>query len=103
MEIWFDDEQVARLCSARAEMDSFLGERAGRRLRSRLGMLLAAPTLADVPSDPPDGLKACRVRSGEYSVAIEGEQRLHFRASPSDRVNMDAVQSIEIISIGGRD
>lgn len=103
MEILFDDEQVARLCSVQAEMDAYLGERAAKKLRCRLGMLRAAPTLADVPHAPPDELQACQVRSGEYTVAVTGGRRLRFRALPSDRVSNDAVQSIEIISVGGRD
>jgi proteic killer suppression protein len=85
MEIAFEAERLARLCSTGAALDQKYGTACAKRLRQRLQELEAVESLADMVFGRPHELKGDR--AGEVSVDLVHPLRLIFRptAQPPPR------------------
>lgn len=106
MRISFASKKLCREMSSESEMRRAYGDRA-KRMMMRLGFLKNAPSLADVPSTPPE---RCHPLTGEYeglfAVDVNGNWRLIFRpdhdpvpVNEDGSVNRAAVTQIEIVGV----
>ncbi len=84
MDIFFRNGKLAKVLNAEARLNVEYGLKRARQIRLRMAVLVAAPTLADVPIQPPDRCHQLfkADRKGCFAVDVEHPFRLIF--VPSD-------------------
>lgn len=104
MQISFETERLAKLCSNSAALDRAYGEVCARRIRQRLQELEAVESLADMVFGRPHELRGERV--GQVSVDLVHPLRLIFRPTtqpPPVRtdggLDRSKVKSVTIIQV----
>lgn len=100
LELSFADVQVQDLCSSQSSLARTFGADVARRICCRLAVLLAAPTLAHVPSAPPVGLRRL-ADPGQFAVAIGLTHRLVFDPLPKETKTMSDLTQISRVLILG--
>jgi proteic killer suppression protein len=105
MEITFDNQKLPNLCQQPALAQRKLGKSCSKKLQSRLADLMAARTVRELITGDPHPLKGNR--SGEFSVKLEGGNRLVFIAAnepvpfnPDGSIDWSSVTSVCIVFIG---
>jgi plasmid maintenance system killer protein len=83
MRIEFKTAKLARVFNSFAELQKAYGLERARKMALRMKVLEAAPSLADVPTVPPDRCHELKGdRQGEFAVDIAQPHRIIFR--PTD-------------------
>jgi len=106
MKLSFAGKKLERELTNGAAMARAYGDRA-KRLKLRLDLLAAAPTLSDVPKEPPARLHPLfREWAGHFAVDITGNWRLIFRPNHDPVPTLDtggpdlkAITAIEIVAV----
>ncbi len=108
MEIIFGTSRLAKLLNSEKELTKKYGNIMGRKVMRRMKLMKSAPTLKDVPHQPPESRHALGGnRDGQFAVTIEGKERIIFAPANDplpehDRGGIDItrVTRIEIIEVG---
>ena len=105
MEITFDNQKLQNLCEQPALAQRKLGKSCSKKLQSRLADLMAARTVRELITGDPHPLKGNRL--GEFSVKLEGGNRLLFKSgndpvplNPDESIDWSSVTRICIVFIG---
>ena len=105
MEITFDNQKLQNLCQQPALAQRKLGKSCSKKLQSRLADLMAARTVRELITGDPHPLKGNR--SGEFSVKLEGGNRLVFIVAnepvpfnPDGSIDWSSVTRVCIVFIG---
>jgi hypothetical protein len=74
------------------------------RIATRIGVLMAARHLADVPTKPPIRLRAFDTQTGQFTVDLGGSKRLRLGAlkayaQKNGRVVCETVERIEVLGV----
>ena len=79
MEISFKTTRLEKQFSAEKELQRAYGKAVTVRIQTRMAVLKNAPTLADVPKEPPERCHPLKNnRRGEFTVDVGSRQRLVF-------------------------
>jgi hypothetical protein len=100
LELSFSDAQVRDLCSSQAALARTFGAEVARKICCRVAVLVAAPTLAQVPSSPPVGLRRL-TNPGRFAVAIGVTHRLVFQPLTKETKTMSDLAQISRVMIVG--
>lgn len=100
MELSFEDAQLQVLCSSQDALAKEFGAAVARKICCRLAVLVAAPTLAQVPSSPPIGLRSLR-DAGSFAVAVGETHRLVFQPLTKETSEMSDLSQITRLLIIG--
>lgn len=77
MQIYFKNERDAQLFNKEKALVALHGKKIGRLIQRRMNLLVAAPTLADVPHKPPPRRhELIGKRKGQFAVDIDKKNRL---------------------------
>lgn len=76
MEIFFKNAKLAKCLNEEARLKKEFGERNAKEIRLRLAVLVSAPTLAHVPTVPPD---RCHLLKGKYAGCYAVDAAHPFR------------------------
>jgi proteic killer suppression protein len=105
MEIEFASPSLKKLCEQSRLMNRKLGTVCARRLRTRLGDLLAATTLAEVTAGRPHPLKG--EWEGRFALNLHGGIRLVFESidmpvpvNEDGSIAWERVTKIRIVFVG---
>jgi proteic killer suppression protein len=79
VDIFFKSNKLAKVLNEEARLKKEYGAKNGKQIRLRLAVLAAAPTLADVPTQPPDRCHQLKAdRKGCFAVDAEHPFRIVF-------------------------
>lgn len=101
MEIGFCDARLCAIFNSYQLLCESYGREIARSVAVRMGLLLAAPSLAAVPRKPPIGLKA---GEGTFTVSLAQARRLRFKPSSigdHTSVELEKITAIEILGVDG--
>lgn len=79
MDIEFSSADLQTLCEQQRRMQKELGDQCSRKLRTRLGDLRAAASVADLNAGRPHPLKGDR--AGQFALDLQGAKRLVFEST----------------------
>lgn len=107
MQVYFPNSRLHRLFSAEKKLRREYGTELAEKIKTRVRVLLHAPSLADVPHRPPD---RCHQLSGDmkgtFAVDLKHPYRLIFKPAddPVPRkedggIDLKAVTSIVILGV----
>lgn len=100
MELSFVDARVQDLCSSQDALARRFGAAIARKICCRLAVLVAAPTLAQVPSSPPIGLSRF-ADAGRLAVAVGPTHCLVLQPLPQETATMsDLTQITRVLILG---
>lgn len=77
MDIFYESDDLKRLCMEERTATQKLGAKGAKKLRARLADLEAATRVTDLIAGSPHPLK--RDRAGQFAVSLDGACRLVFR------------------------
>lgn len=99
MEIVFRTKKLGRVLSSERLLVKEYGPQIARRVMVRMTVLRNAPSLADVPTKPPDRCHELKgKRAGQFAVDLLNPFRLIFRPFPTQAPS-GQVTKIEILSV----
>jgi proteic killer suppression protein len=108
---WFD-RKLERTCSSDRLGQKSFGQARWRKLKVRLALLDAAPTLADLRAAPGHWHPLGADRAGQWSAALDGSYRLVFEPADEplptlpdgglDPSRVTKVRIIEVVDYHGR-
>ncbi len=108
MEIEFKTKQLCKDCNSAKQLTKKYGDERARYIMRRMKVLAAAPTLADVPRQPPD---RCHQLTGDrkedFAIVIKDQWRIVFEPNhdpvprkEDDGIDLNRVTKIKITWIG---
>lgn len=108
MNVYYETRQLKRLCDESSEAQRVLGAQSARKLRMRLGELVAARDLSEISHRPPQRLHQLKgSRAARFAVSLHGGHRLVFgvadldeAAGSSGEIVKTAVRSIVVTFVG---
>jgi len=106
MDISFSTAKLQRIFSDLKKMAQEYGDRT-KRLKARVDLLYAAPTLADVDHNPPPRRHELKGDwAGHFSVDITGNWRLLFKPThepvprtPDGGVDLTKITAVQIVTV----
>jgi hypothetical protein len=101
VEISFCDARLCAIFNSYHRLCESYGQDIAHSIRTRMGVLLAAPNLAAVSRKPPIGLRA---GEGTYTVSLAQARRLRFQAGQREgqtSVELENITAIEILGVDG--
>ena len=107
MEILFASPKMKKLFNSETELMRKYGAEGFKRIKLRMSVLRSAPSLASVPSVPPDRCHELKGnRKGQFAVDLHHPYRLVFRPTgdPPPRkedggIDKEKVESVTIIEV----
>ncbi|MGL5032386.1 MAG: killer suppression protein [Microcystaceae cyanobacterium] len=81
MEITFNNQKLQNICEQPLLAQKKLGKVGAKKLQSRLADIIAAETVRDLVTGDPHPLRGNR--AGEFSVKLDGGNRLVFKPANS--------------------
>lgn len=100
MELSFSDAKIRELCCSRSALVHTFGTEFAQKIACRLALLVAAPSLADVPMGLPVSLTPLP-RQGNFSVALGAKHLLLLQAVPAEAASGTDFSHISKILIIG--
>lgn len=107
MNVYYETRKLQKLCDSFKEAQRQMGQASAKKLVMRLQELLAASTLADIRSTPPQRLHQLRGGSEEFAVMLHGGDRLVFRVGespvprlPDGGIDRGSVRSVVVTFAG---
>jgi hypothetical protein len=102
VKISFCDARLCRVFNSYRLLREQYGPELAESISIRMGVLVAAPKLAAVPTRPPIGLRA---EEGAFTVDLVRARRLRFQPTAKDGTSPPddprAISSIEILGVEG--
>jgi proteic killer suppression protein len=106
VEIFFRNTKLAQILNEEAQLVRAFGSALAKQIRIRLAVLIASPTLADVPVRPPDGRHQLKVnREPQFAVYAGPSRRIVFEPAmlpvrtTGGRLDLRKVTAITILDI----
>ncbi len=102
VDIFFKTAKLMRICNSAALLQAAYGQENAGRIRRRLFVLQAAPTLAEVPKLPPERCHALKGDLlGYYAVDALHPFRIFFTplTPPSGRTSAERLRVVTAITI----
>jgi hypothetical protein len=104
LRLCFPDSAAEAEFSELGRLERRYGPALALRIATRIGVLIAARHLAEVPTEPPIHLRAFDTRAGQFTVDLGSSKRLRFRASKgyaqkNGRIVRETVEEIEVLSV----
>lgn len=110
MEIFFRNAKLAQMVNEEARLVRAFDSATARKIRLRLAVLLASPTLADVPARLPDGRRQIKTNPEQHFAVYAGPKRcIVFEPAtpapktPDGRLDLRKVTAITILDITRQD
>lgn len=104
MNICFPDSATATEFNELKRLERRFGTDLAVRIATRIGILMAARHLAEVPTKPPIRLRTFDTRAGQFTVDLRGPKRLRFGAikdyaQKNGRIVCETVEEIEVLGV----
>ena len=107
MDITFKNQSLANLINSEKALRKKFGEECGRKIMRRMAVLSAAPSLAEVPTQPPEKCHMLKAdRKGQFAVEAHKQYRIVFipnhdpiPTKPDGGIDLTEVTAIVILNV----